>query len=389
MDERWNVNATALALRDDTMFLPVMDMEVAIARRNHVVDFTKRIMVEGVDFGKIPGAGDKPTLLKPGAEKLATFFGLTPMFIPVSVVEDWTGDDHKGEAFFYYRYRCELHRNGNLVASSEGSCNTWESKYRYRKGERVCPKCGQANIIKGKDDYGGGWLCFKKKGGCGATFKDGDTAIESQSVGRVQNPDVADQVNTVQKMAQKRALIAATLLAVNASEFYTQDIEDMVIDGEWTPVVEPKQLTQGRTQQPPQDNPFEDVDFAPEPKAQKVMASAYDLVKWASDLHRNSDGPCTPKQYQYLTGLVDALTDGNHGYVFALICESEISKDNMVGRKLASELLVMLPEQIVVKDAEGKAVKDGNGKSVMTPNPAYRKDICEIIASVVKQPVTA
>jgi hypothetical protein len=36
-------------------------------------------------------------------------------------------------------------------------------------------------------------------------------------------------VNTIQKMAQKRALIAATLLAVNGSEFFTQDIEDRII----------------------------------------------------------------------------------------------------------------------------------------------------------------
>lgn len=30
-------------------------------------------------------------------------------------------------------------------------------------------------------------------------------------------------------MAQKRAIVAATLLAVNASEFFTQDVEDMAI----------------------------------------------------------------------------------------------------------------------------------------------------------------
>ena len=68
--------------------------------------------------------------------------------------------------------------------------------------------------------------CFVKRGGCGTKFPDGDAAIESQAVGRIHNPDIADVVNTVQKMAQKRSLVAATLLAVNASEFFTQDIED-------------------------------------------------------------------------------------------------------------------------------------------------------------------
>lgn len=69
--------------------------------------------------------------------------------------------------------------------------------------------------------------CFKKKGGCGAKFPDGDQTIESQQTGRVFNPDIADQVNTIQKMSQKRSLVGAVLLAVNASEFFTQDIEDM------------------------------------------------------------------------------------------------------------------------------------------------------------------
>jgi hypothetical protein len=37
---------------------------------------------------------------------------------------------------------------------------------------------------------------------------------------------VADVVNTIQKMAQRRALVAATLIATSASEFFTQDVED-------------------------------------------------------------------------------------------------------------------------------------------------------------------
>jgi hypothetical protein len=43
---------------------------------------------------------------------------------------------------------------------------------------------------------------------------------------RIPNPDGADVVNTIQKMAQKRALVAATLIATSASEFFTQDVED-------------------------------------------------------------------------------------------------------------------------------------------------------------------
>ena len=36
-----------------------------------------------------------------------------------------------------------------------------------RADVKTCPACGKAAIIKGKAEFGGGWVCFKKKGGCG------------------------------------------------------------------------------------------------------------------------------------------------------------------------------------------------------------------------------
>lgn len=222
--------------------MPVMNITDAIERRNQVVSFVKQIMVEETDYGTIPGT-NKPTLLKPGAEKLATFFGLSKRFDIIERTEDWTGNQHNGEPFFYYLYRCSLYRGDLLIAEADGSCSSFESKYRYRRAERVCPNCGQATIIKGKDQYGGGWVCWKKKDGCGATFAEDDEVITGQEVGRVVNPDVPDQANTILKMAQKRALIAAVLLGVNASEFFTQDLEDYpidIIDVEPQPVEQPK-----------------------------------------------------------------------------------------------------------------------------------------------------
>ena len=38
---------------------------------------------------------------------------------------------------------------------------------------RPCPKCGVVgHLMKGKEEYGGGWLCYKKNGGCNAKFKE-------------------------------------------------------------------------------------------------------------------------------------------------------------------------------------------------------------------------
>lgn len=238
---------TALTTVPTAALMPAMDIGQAVARYQAMGEFVRRILREGVDFGKIPGTGDKPTLLKAGAEKLTSFFGLRPTFEIVEKTEDWTGQEHGREPFFYYHYRCRLWRAGEIVAEGDGSCNSWESKYRYRKAERVCPACGQAAIIKGKAEYGGGWLCFGKKGGCGAKFADNDAAIVGQEVGRVLNPDVADQVNTIQKMAQKRALVAATLIGANASDYFTQDIEDLgeFVNGEYT-ILEDKKPKQGK-----------------------------------------------------------------------------------------------------------------------------------------------
>jgi hypothetical protein len=208
-------------------FMPVMSIEAAIELRENIVKFVAKIMQKGQDYGEIPGSKGKPTLLKPGAEKLCSFFGLEPEFTVLDEVSDLTGANNpNGEPFYYIRYHCRLKRNGVTRGVGEGSCNSWESKYRYRQANRRCPVCGAEAIIKGKDEYGGGWLCFAKKGGCGAKFNEDHPGIVDQAIGRVLNPDVADAVNTIQKMAQKRALIPATLLATSGSEYFTQDLED-------------------------------------------------------------------------------------------------------------------------------------------------------------------
>lgn len=206
---------------------PVIAVQDALIAYQAKKDLIDGIMKAGVDYGIIPGS-TKNTLLKAGAEKATSFFGLSARFKDAQVVEDFTGKDHGGEAFFFYRRTCELWRGEHLVASVDGSCNSFEKKYRYRSAERVCPHCGKSAIIKGKAEYGGGWVCFKKKDGCGAKFGDNDPAIVSQEAGQVKNPDVADQANTILKMADKRALVAATLIATGLSEYFTQDIEDFV-----------------------------------------------------------------------------------------------------------------------------------------------------------------
>jgi hypothetical protein len=206
---------------------PVVSVSNALLAYQAKKELIDSIMKPGVDYGIIPGT-TKNTLLKAGAEKATSFFGLAARFRDAQIVEDFTGKDHDGEPFFFYRRTCELWRGDYLIASVDGSCNSFEKKYRFRSAERVCPHCGKSAIIKGKAEYGGGWVCFDKKGGCKAKFADNDPAITSQETGQVKNPDLADQANTILKMADKRALVAATLIATGLSEYFTQDVEDFI-----------------------------------------------------------------------------------------------------------------------------------------------------------------
>lgn len=218
----------AIVVVNSSAIMPAIDLEQAKQTYQAMANFVKSIMRENVDFGVIPGTGKdgqkpKPSLLKPGAEKLTRFFGLAAHFEPTKEIVEF----HADEPFFYYRFRCILTRisDGAFIADGEGSCNSHEKKYRWRNADRACPNCGQPNIRKSKDNKG--YYCWQKTGGCGATFKLGDTDIEDQQVGQVANPDIADTDNTILKQAQKRAFIAATLIACNASEYFTQDIEDL------------------------------------------------------------------------------------------------------------------------------------------------------------------
>ena len=206
-----------------TEVVPVVpDSLSAVAIRaqvNLIQDVMKTVMIADTHYGVIPGT-EKPTLLKPGAEKLCLTFRLDPQY---ESSEHFLGDH------LFVRSKCTLYHQttGRRMGSGEGSCSTKETKYAYRQGSRKCPNCGKEAIIKGKKEYGGGWLCFKKKDGCGAKWPEGAVEIESQSIERIANEDVADQYNTVLKMANKRSLIAAVLNVTAASDIFTQDVEDM------------------------------------------------------------------------------------------------------------------------------------------------------------------
>ncbi|MBN1208973.1 MAG: hypothetical protein JXB05_29210 [Myxococcaceae bacterium] len=193
-------------------------------QRKLLGQYVQECMVESQDFGKIPGT-DKPTLLKPGAEKLIDIFNCTPEF---TLVSEFSREDFVA-GFFKYTFRCRILSRGTgaVLAEGYGSANSREQRYRWRTAHRRCPGCQQESIIQGKAEYGGGWVCFKKKGGCGAKFAAEDTRITGQPIGRVENEDIADLDNTILKMAKKRALVDGAIALARCSDMFTQDVEDL------------------------------------------------------------------------------------------------------------------------------------------------------------------
>lgn len=181
-----------------------------------------------VDFGVIPGTS-KPTLLLPGMEKLMRALRLRAEYVSTEKVIDFEN------GIFFYEYECRLYEvdSGLCVGTAIGSANSRETKWRWREAKRACPKCGSTSINRSKyppkhnPSAEPGWYCYTKMGGCGAEFDAASPLILEQQIGRMENPDIADQANTICKIAQKRSLASAIKCVANVSEFFTVDLEDM------------------------------------------------------------------------------------------------------------------------------------------------------------------
>ena len=168
----------------------------------------REVLKKDVHYGVIPNTS-KPTLLKAGAEKIVEMFQLCP---EIKTTKEWLDNGHMNiEAVVRL-----LNREGQFIASGSGSCSTLESKYRYRTdGNEVIGVVPQAyweskdrSLLKGgmTKKIDGLWMIVKSE--------------------KKENPNIADQYNTVMKMAVKRALVASTLM-LGASDIFTQDMEDI------------------------------------------------------------------------------------------------------------------------------------------------------------------
>lgn len=210
----------------------------ALRQINEVQAVFKEVMKLDEHYGVIPGT-KKPSLLQPGAQLLANMYQYRDEdIIFVDKTEEWkTPVTDSSFPLFAYTVKVVFRdREGRIIATGIGECNSYESRYRWRDESLKCPVCGQTTIIKGKDEYGGGWICFKKKGGCGQKYKDGDPTIEKQPRGKKPNDAIFDQVNTLIKMAKKRAYVNGIIGATRTAGIFTQDMEDFATIQDVTPI---------------------------------------------------------------------------------------------------------------------------------------------------------
>jgi len=142
----------------------IESVQTTLAKINQFQAVVQNTLKAKTDFGIIPGTS-KPTLLKPGAEKIHMLFGVTSEYELIERIQDYD------KGFFAFTVRCLIFKNGIKITEGVGHCNTKEKKYI--------------------------------------------------------NQDPYTLANTCLKMAKKRAQIDATLTIASLSEVFTQDIEDM------------------------------------------------------------------------------------------------------------------------------------------------------------------
>lgn len=166
----------------------------------------KGLLKEGHDFGLIPGCGDKPTLYKPGAEKILMAFGLTSEYELVERTESF-----EGIGFFAYTVKCKLSHNGAKITEGLGHANTKEPKWAYKwVYENKIPDGFKKEDLPKKEN----------KSRTGSTY----------FTYRI-DEDANGKANTILKMAKKRAQIDAVLTVASLSELFTQDLEDLSANG--------------------------------------------------------------------------------------------------------------------------------------------------------------
>ncbi|MDD6338376.1 MAG: hypothetical protein PUC15_08360 [Lentisphaeria bacterium] len=160
-----------------------------------------KVMKKGTHYDVLPNCGKKNTLLKPGAEVILTMFRIS--------AEPIIERESDGFDVTYHVTVIGRHiPTGNIVGYGVGEASTSEKKYKWR--EAVCDEEFQ-NTPETRRQI--------------AWVRDKDDKNLFHEVKQVrQNP--ADLMNTVLKMAKKRAIVDLCLTSTACSDIFVQDMDD-------------------------------------------------------------------------------------------------------------------------------------------------------------------
>jgi hypothetical protein len=204
----------------------------------------REVMVENVDYGKIPGCGDKPGLFKPGAEKLGLMFKL-------GCFPDCKNESENPDVIKYVTRTKVIHLpTGTEVCVGVGCASTDEEKYKWRRA------VSHAEFEATPEERRR--LKFYRE------------ATPTEQVR--QNP--ADVENTVLKMSAKRSMVDAIVKATAATDIFAQGEDDIIIDID-EPRSGPKRPQAKAPDSPPTSTQATPVDPRPIPEGYVPMMAKF------------------------------------------------------------------------------------------------------------------
>jgi len=189
-------------LNDLVEYKPLSPMTAVEVKAQVAVikEIMQKIMLKDVHYGTIPGT-KSPTLYKLGSDTLLSAFHIAvePIIEDLSTYQE-----------IRYRVQCRgiTIGSGTLIGIGIGECSSNEEKYKWRK-------CGEVEYGRTAED--------RRRVKIGKVWNDQQRCYGEGSILQVRT-EVADQANTVLKMAKKRAQVDLTLTSLACGDTFDQPI---------------------------------------------------------------------------------------------------------------------------------------------------------------------
>jgi hypothetical protein len=212
------------AIATSPILRPVVRVDEMVQHHKEMAAFVQGALELNRDFGVIPGTGDKPTLLKPGAERLLIGFGCEA---EPEIVEKETDHNHKN-VFINKKWeatdppKLENGRQDDDAIKAMKAAGT----HRFKKVNNGW-QFQQAEIESGESLglYRYVIRVTIRHRATGEVVGHGIGSCSSLESKYIRSP--RDAENTILKMAKKRALVDAVLTTFGLSDRFTQDVEEI------------------------------------------------------------------------------------------------------------------------------------------------------------------